>query len=308
MQAARAPETNGLDTERPNLARVYQNSLGGKDNYPVDRKAWEQISTVTPHLGNLHRMNRSWAGRVVRSAAQNAGIDQFLDLGAGLPDYRNTHDFAQEMDSTVRVVYVDSDPLCVAHGRALLERNDCVHYVPGDLADPEQIWEKSEARVYLDLDRPLCLLLSGVVHHISDDRRPGNIMAHYAQLLPAGSYIAVSHYLDPGPMVPALHSLARDVEQAFLDSLGTGWFRTRAQILDLFGGLELVPPGLVGLQDWWPLGPNRQLEPAEHLMVGGLAYKARSGARCMPYEQVGASSCAAASMSLVTPSSSQCSP
>ncbi|MFI5716031.1 SAM-dependent methyltransferase [Nocardia sp. NPDC051750] len=178
--AARTPV--GVDTTRPNVSRVYNYSLGGKDNYPVDREAWKQISEVAPHMMNLHRMNRAWVARAVRYAAQNIGIDQFLDLGAGLPDFRNTHDFAQEWDHRdVRVVYVDNDPVCVAHGRGLLERNDCVHYVPGDLTEPEQIWENSDARVYLELERPVFLLVSGVLHHLGDDQRPGE---HHGPLRP----------------------------------------------------------------------------------------------------------------------------
>ncbi|MEV0361342.1 SAM-dependent methyltransferase [Nocardia fusca] len=270
---------NDLDTGRPNLARVHNYSLGGKDNYGADRAAWEQITEVAPQLGNLHRSNRFWSARAVRYVAQCTGVDQFLDLGAGLPDAMNTHDFAQEWGRhDVHVVYVDSDPVCVAHGHAILERNERVHYIAGDLTEPEQIWETSDARIYLDLHRPICLIMTGVLHHISDDDGPGVIAARYAQLLPAGSYVAITHYIDPGPFDPEKHRLARDTEQVFLDSgLGSGWFRTRAQILDLFGGLELVPPGLVALDDWWPEGPSRQLAAAEHLMVGGLAYKARAG-------------------------------
>lgn len=269
--------TGVVDTTRPNMARVYNYSLGGKDNYDVDRIAWERVTAVAPRMDNLHRMNRAWLARVVRYVAQYTDVVQFLDLGAGLPDFSNTHDFAQEADrcSEVRVVYVDSDPVCVAHGRAVLERNDCVHYVPGDLTDPDQIWGKSDARVYLDLDLPVCLLLTGVLHNLADDQRPGDLMDRYAQLLPKGSYIALTHYIDPGPYDHEKHRLARTYEQALRDCGLPGSFRTRAQILDLFGGLELVTPGLVGLEDWWPAGPPRELAPAEYLMVGGLAYKAR---------------------------------
>ncbi|MFD4406987.1 SAM-dependent methyltransferase [Nocardia sp. NPDC058499] len=266
----------GLDTSRPSIARVYDYSIGGKDNYRIDAQAWRRITDVARGFGEVHKMNRAWLARVTRYLAQSVGLTQFLDLGAGIPAVMNTHQFAREWRCRdMRVVYVDHDPVCVAHGRALLEDNETVHYIPGDLADPDQILQSSAARVYLDLDLPVGLLLTGVLHHLLTGRdRPAQIVARYIDLLPVGSYVAITHYYDPGPADPQGRRLVRELELAFLDSgLGPVRFRTKAQITELFGGLTLVEPGLVELDDWWPSGPSVPRNPEERLIVGAVAYK-----------------------------------
>ncbi|MGI5216239.1 SAM-dependent methyltransferase [Nocardia sp. CA-290969] len=280
-EAVRTPATRrpavAVDVTRPSIPRVYNYSLRGKDNYSVDILAWRAITDIAPNFGYVHLRNQAWLARATRFLAQNAEIHQFIHLGAGLPAFRNTHQYAQEWDRTdVHVLYIDSDPVCVAHGQVLLAAEN-VRYLPGDLTNPEEIL-KSSCRGYFDLDRPIALLLTGILPHIGDDQQPAEIMTRYANLLPAGSYIAITHYLDPGPADPERHSLARELEKAFLGGLGSGWFRTREQILDLFAGLKLVHPGLVELDDWWPEGPSGHERTApETLMVGGIAYKRRGG-------------------------------
>jgi SAM-dependent methyltransferase len=265
----------GVDTTRASIARVYDYSLGGKDNYDVDRAAYEQILEVAPRQGDVSIMNRRWLHRVIRYLAGPAGIDQFLDVGAGLPTVANTHEVAQQQNPESRVIYVDNDPVCNAHGRVLLEQNENTHFVPADLLDPGTLLGKADITRYLNMDRPIGLVLCGLLHHIDEEFDPVGLMREYVDLLPHGSYLAISHFHDPGPEHPELHALAKELERRFTEKgLGSGWYRTTEQILEYFGGLELVAPGLVQLDEWWPAGPPlRERYPEEWVMVGGIAYK-----------------------------------
>ncbi|MFQ6227754.1 SAM-dependent methyltransferase [Nocardia sp. NPDC002869] len=265
----------GVDTTRPSIARVYDYSLGGKDNYAVDRAAFDLVLAVAPRQREVSRMNRHWLRRVVRYLAGPAEIVQFLDIGAGLPTAVNTHQVAQQENRNARVVYVDNDPLCVAHGRALLEQNENTHYVCGDLLEHGTLLENPAVADYLEPDRPIGLIVCGLLHHIADGLDPAGVMREYTRRLPAGSYVAATNFWDPADENPELHVLARRLEHAFTGlGLGSGWYRTREQQLEYFAGLELLAPGLVELEGWWPPGPptRRQL-PEERLILGGLGYK-----------------------------------
>ncbi len=262
-----------IDTSKPSVARVYDCFLGGKDNYEVDRQVYLQVDAVAPQMKLLARSSRHWLVRVVRFLAGSAGIDQFLDLGAGLPAVENTHQAAQRMNRDARVVYVDNDPVVAAHGRALLEENDRTHLVVADLTEPEQIFTDPEITRYLDLTRPLGLIHSSTVHHIRDEEGPVDIMRRYAELLPAGSYLALSHFHDPRDG-GAGSELARFVEDVFANgAMGSGFFRTRERIEEYFAGLEMVEPGLVPLNEWWPDGPLLTRSTADAVALGGVARK-----------------------------------
>ncbi|MGW0177982.1 SAM-dependent methyltransferase [Nocardia sp. NPDC003345] len=264
-----------MDTTRASIARVYDYSLGGKDNYDVDRAAYDQILEVAPKQGDVSIMNRRWLHRVVRYLVGNAGLDQLLDIGAGLPTVANTHEVAQQQNPDAHVVYVDNDPVCNAHGRVLLEQNDNTHFVPADLLEPDTLLRNPDVMRYLDMDRPIGLILCGLLHHVDDELDPAAMMRKYVDLLPPGSYLAISHFHDPGPERPELHELAKNLERAFTQKgLGSGWYRRTEQILEYFAGLELIEPGLVELDDWWPAGPPlRARFPEERVFVGGIAYK-----------------------------------
>jgi hypothetical protein len=270
-------ETVGADSTRPSTARVYDYSLGGKDNYEVDRAAFDQVWRVAPRQGDVSRMNRCWLHRVVRYLAGQAGVDQFLDIGAGLPTALNTHQLAQLENRRVRVVYVDNDPLCAAHGRAMLAQNALTHFVCGDLLENGTLLENRDVLGYLELDRPLGLIVCGLLHHLNDALDPVEVMRKYIERLPRRSYVAISHFWDPAEEDPELHRLAVRLERAFVEGgLGSGWYRTREQITACFGGLELLEPGLVRLDEWWPGGPALQARPREALMLGGVGYKPTS--------------------------------
>jgi hypothetical protein len=264
----------GVDPTRASIARVYDATLGGKDNYEVDRAVVRRIEEVAPRQSDVARMNRRWLVRVVRYLARDGGIDQFLDVGAGLPTQENTHEVAQQRNPEARVVYVDNDPICNVYGRALLEANDQTHFVSADLTEPNTLLAHPEVTRHLDLTLPVALILCGILHHVDDDLDPVGIMREYIDALPSGSFVAITHFWDPADGSEASR-MAKELERRFTTlGLGSGWYRTREQIAALFGDLEFVEPGLVELDDWWPPGP--QLRPRlteERLLLGGVARK-----------------------------------
>ncbi|MBF6245531.1 MULTISPECIES: SAM-dependent methyltransferase [Nocardia] len=264
----------GLDTSRASIARVYDATLGGKDNYEVDRVVRDTVAEIAPRQSDVAWMNRRWLHRVVRYLAGCVGIDQFLDLGAGLPTVCNTHEIAQQHNPTAQVVYVDNDPLCALHGRALLERNEHTHFASADLTEPHALLTCPEIAAQLDPSRPLALILCGVLHHIDDDADPAGVMRRYIDAIPVGSYVAITHFWDPADG-SAAHDMAVRLQHRFMTSgLGSGWYRTRDEIASFFGDLEVLAPGLVELDDWWPMGP--ELEPRcleKRLLLGGVGRK-----------------------------------
>ncbi|BDT87383.1 SAM-dependent methyltransferase [Nocardia cyriacigeorgica] len=279
LTGVRAPV--GVDTRRASIARVYDYSLGGKDNYDVDRSAFEQILRVAPRQRDVSKMNRRWLHRVARYLAGTVGIDQFLDIGAGLPTVGNTHEIVQEQNPCATVVYVDNDPLCNAHGQAILATNDRTHFVSADLVRPETLLTHDEVSRHLDLARPLGLILCGILHHVDDDLDPVGIMRRYIDALASGSYVAITHFWNPNDGSDRA-DLAVRLQRQFVEmGLGSGWYRTREQINSYFGGLELIEPGLVELEDWWPMGPPvRERFPEERLMLGGVAVKRSPADHC----------------------------
>jgi len=277
------PETNpqsavrvpvGVDPTRASIARVYDATLGGKDNYKIDRDVAKRIEEIAPRQSDVARMNRRWLTRVVRYLAGDAHIDQFLDIGAGLPTLENTHEVAQQRNPEAHVVYVDNDPVCNVYGRALLEANDNTHFVSADLTEPDTLLALPDVTRHLDLNRPLALILCGIMHHVDDDLDPVGIMRRYIDALPSGSFVGITSFYDPDDGTEA-HDMAKELERSFTTlGLGSGWYRTHEQIRAWFHDLEFVEPRLVELDNWWPSGP--QLRPRlteERLLLGGLARK-----------------------------------
>jgi hypothetical protein len=262
-----------IDTTKASIARVYDTALGGKDNYPADREVVEKLRQVAPEIEQFTVDHRAFLVRAVRFLAGQAGIDQFLDCGSGLPTAENTHQAAQRLRPEARVVYVDNDPTVVAHGRALLEENDRTFFCPADLTNPREVLEDPVVTRNLDLDRPIALLQLGTLHHYDETGLTcAEIMAQYVDALPSGSYVALSHFLDPEDEDSVV---ARRMEDVFLHSpLGTGRFRTRDQILAMMPGLELVEPGLELCVKWWPDGPQlKPLVAAQRCIAGVVGRK-----------------------------------
>jgi hypothetical protein len=262
-----------IDPTKPSIARVYDAFLGGKDNYEVDRAVLSQVLEIAPEALATGRQCRDWLTRVVRFLADQAGVDQFLDCGSGLPTVENTHQVAQRTNPEARVVYVDNDPVVAAHGRALLEENDRTHFVVADLREPETLLSHPVVAENLDLDRPVAVIQSNTLHHVMDDERPWDVIRSYVDAICSGSYVAISHLYDPADG-SRRSELAQDAQAKFMSLMGSCRFRTRDEITSYFEGLELVEPGLAYLFDWWPEGPRR--EPSadgEHLLLGGVARK-----------------------------------
>ncbi|WP_083873164.1 SAM-dependent methyltransferase [Nocardia testacea] len=270
----------GVDTTRPSMARVCNWMLGGKDNYAHDRNVGEQLDRVAPSQTAAAWASRQFQQRALRYLIELAGVRQFLDIGAGLPlpapSDVNTHQATAYMHTLPdadrpTVVYVDHDPVCLAHGRVLLETTDQSHYVQGDLLTPGLAG--SEAATYLELEKPVGVLLCGVLHHVDDETDPAAVVRGWVDAVPAGSYFVLTHQWNPGGESPLAQAAAR-CQDLYLDLMGSGWFRSREEISALFDGLELLDPGLVTPGEWWPSGPARKFPTtAESLVLAGVARK-----------------------------------
>jgi SAM-dependent methyltransferase len=233
-----------IDTSIPHEARVYDYLLGGKDNYAVDRAVGDQILQVTPQMPVWARHNREFLNRAVRFVA-GQGIDQFLDIGTGLPTQANTHEAAHRVNPDARVVYVDYDPIVLAHAQALLDPKGTTAYIENDLRESARLLV--EAGKFLDLNRPTAIMLVAVLHHIRDDEAPGAHVRALLDAVPVGSYLVLSHatydFLDPDD--------ARALRDVLDNSPMTFRARTREEIDRAFlTDLDIVEPGLVATTDW----------------------------------------------------------
>ncbi|KDN23826.1 SAM-dependent methyltransferase [Amycolatopsis rifamycinica] len=263
----------GVDPTRASIARVYDAFLLGKDNYEIDREVLHKVQKAAPEAQDLAFENRGFLIRACRFLASQTGITQFLDCGSGLPTAENTHQVVQRINPEIRVVYVDNDPVVLAHGRALLEENENTHFVSEDIFEPQRILENEVVRQHIDFSQPVAFLQLGTLHHFNGaEERPAEIMKEYVDALPSGSFVALSHFFDPEDEDSAT---ARKMEDFFLHSpMGSGTFRTQKQIEDLFPGLEMVPPGVVRCADWWPDGPRlKDLNVAQRTIAGGIGRK-----------------------------------
>ena len=255
-----------IDTSRPSVARVYDAILGGKDNFAVDRAIAEESVREMGDGGSGARLNRPPLGRAVRFMARQ-GIDQFLDLGSGLPTVQNTHEIARSVNPQARVVYVDNDPSVYLHGRALLAGDASTAVVLADIREPDKLLETPEIKDLIDFSQPAGLILNAVIHHILDEEDPYGIVARYKDALAPGSYLQITHFCDAAPEAAASVRVLRE-------NLGRGQVRTREEILRFFDGFELVEPGLVFLSQWRPDEPVRlPLDVGSLLMLAGVGRK-----------------------------------
>lgn len=261
----------GVDTTRASIARVYDAALNGKDNYEVDRAVLDQVRTVAPQVNDLAWANRDFLIRVCRFLAR-AGVDQYLDLGSGLPTAENTHQVVQRVNPGSRVVYVDNDPSVLVHAQALLANNSRTRIAEADIFRPLEVLGNTAVRAELDFTRPLALLHVGTLHHYLGEDAPA-LMQTYIDALPSGSFVAIAHFHDP--QTPENSELARKMEEKFIHSpMGSGRFRTRSEIQAMFGDLDMITPGLVRCDDWWPDGPHlTPLTDVRHCIVGGVGRK-----------------------------------
>jgi len=248
-----------VDTQRANPARVYDYLLGGTHNFLADQDVGRVIAAVEPNARAIGRANRAFLGRAVRFLA-TVGIRQFLDIGSGIPTEGNAHEVAQKADPEARVLYVDLDPVAIAHSKAILGGNPRASIIGADLRDPERIIAHNGTRRLIDFSQPLGLLLVAVLHFISDDEDPWRIVATLRDALAPGSYLVLCHGTDEGKP-----EVAQATEEVYSRGVSTDiHMRTRAEILRFFDGFDLVDPGLVEIPRWRsdspadvPSDPNR---------------------------------------------------
>jgi hypothetical protein len=269
------PVPPGVDATVPSIARVYDVFLGGKDNFAVDREMAAAVAQIHPNGPAMGKVNRAFLGRVVRYLTREVGIRQFLDLGSGLPTQGNVHQIAHAIDPGARVVYIDNDPMVLAHGRALLADNQTTAVVTADIRRPDEILANDQVQKYIDFSQPVGLLAFAILHHFNDDEDPVGIAARLRGAVPAGSHMALSHFFNPEQEHPEAAREAEEVEKLFSEQLGTGRFRPRADITSLFGDWELVEPGLLPPPEWRPEPEDHPVERTltYYTLVGGVARK-----------------------------------
>jgi hypothetical protein len=239
----------GFDARVAHPARVYDYWLGGKDNFAADRIAGQETIAAYPAIRASARANRAFLARSVRHLAAGAGIRQFLDIGTGLPTASNTHEVAQSVAPDSRIVYVDNDPLVLAHARALLTSSPegATAYLDADLRDVDEILEQAAGT--LDLTQPVGVMLLAILHYIPDLDQARRIMARLVGALPSGSFVTISHAAsDISP--EAMAEMIRRMNQHLAEGNHVG--RTREVVAGLFDGLDLLEPGVVKVTQWRP--------------------------------------------------------
>ena len=259
----RVPE--GVDVTRPSIARIYDYLLYGKDNFAVDRAAAEHLMQSRLEPRRLSLANRGFLLRAVRFLAEQ-GISQYLDLGSGLPTSPSVHEVAREIIPDARVVYVDHDPIVVAHNDALLATRDGVITIRADVRDPGAVLAEEALAKCIDFDEPVAVLLLGVLHFISLDEDAQGIIARFRQRMAPGSYLAVSIGTSDG----ADPEMLAEATQTYAAARMPFTLRSRAQIMDLFDGFSLIEPGLVSLPEWRP-DSNTDRTPLKGPTLGGVA-------------------------------------
>lgn len=230
----------------PSSARIYDYLLGGKDNYPVDRAAAEKLIEILPSVRMAARINRAFVARAVRYMVKEAGITQFIDVGSGLPTLGNVHEIAREEDPDAHVVYVDHDPVVLAHVRDVLAAEDGVSIVSNDMRNPAGILDDPETRRLIDFDRPVGILLISMLHFLPDADDPAGIIKQLLKPFPAGSHVALTHSTsDSTPR----HGEVTELYQRATTNI---FVRRRDEVLALVNGLNVVDPGVVWTPLWRP--------------------------------------------------------
>ena len=258
----------GIDTTVPHSARIWNYWLGGKDNYEVDRMAGDEYAKVFPGIADVARASRQFLTRTIRYLAGEAGVRQFLDVGTGLPTADNTHQVAQRAAPEARIVYVDNDPLVLAHARALLTSTPegATAYIHADLRDTGAI--RTEAAETLDFTEPVALILSGIMGHVTDTDEARSIVRRLMDALPSGSYLS----LNDGTSVIAPEEFQEAQEDYNQSGALPYVLRTPDEIASFFNGLELVEPGVVSCPRWRP-EPSQIGQPADVDAFGGVGRK-----------------------------------
>ncbi|ONH23156.1 methyltransferase [Pseudofrankia asymbiotica] len=237
-----------IDTSTAHPARRYDYWLGGKDNFKADRESGDAVAAAFPEVRTAAIENRAFMRRVARFLAGEAGIDQFLDIGTGIPTSPNLHEIAQSFNPTARVVYVDNDPIVLAHARARLDSdpNGSTVYLDADIRRPDDILAHPDVRQALDFSRPLALMVVAVLHFVPDADDPYRVVSRLVSELPPGSYVVLSHATSDF-MPPSTATEVNDADKA---TKVTFQFRGHDEFARFFDGLEIMPPGITSVAHW----------------------------------------------------------
>ncbi|MFB8280006.1 SAM-dependent methyltransferase [Nocardia colli] len=274
MPDSQSPTANGLptriDTSVAHEARVYDYWLGGRDNYPADRALADTIANHIPAIRTMARANRAFLGRAVDYLTREAGITQFLDIGTGIPTAGNTHEVAQRLNPAARVVYVDNDPIVLAHARALMSSNPQgkTAFIHADLHDPHGILRDESLGATLDLTQPVAIMLVAIMMYFRDEDDPHGIIKNLLDVAPSGSYLVISH---PTADFDE-HAMSRVIGSA--EQAGITFYpRTHAETESLFAGTELVEPGVVPVVTWHPTPGDEPADPESAWYWAGIGRK-----------------------------------
>ncbi|MGN6794570.1 MAG: SAM-dependent methyltransferase [Streptosporangiaceae bacterium] len=245
-----------LETDRPSVARLYDYLLGGTHNFAADRELARRLLQAEPHAKYIVAENRAFLGRAVRFLL-GAGIRQFVDLGSGIPTQENVHEIAQKHDPEARAVYVDNDPVAVAHSRQILGDRPRARVIESDLRDPDSVVDHPDVASLIDFSEPVGLLMISVLHFVPDSDDPVGVVARFASALAPGSHLVISHAThEPAPEAAAqVHDLSTTATASIHP-------RAREEIMRYFSGFDLVEPGLVYLSSWRPDEPPTSPEVA----------------------------------------------
>jgi hypothetical protein len=257
----------GVEVTTPNAARMYDYTLGGYHNFAVDREYIERAEQAMPGIVALAHANRAFVGRSVRWLA-DAGIRQFLDIGSGIPTLGNVHEVAQGAAPDSRVMYVDIDPVAVAHSQALLAGNDLVGVIQADLRHPADILYHPDVLALLDFAQPTAILCNAVLHFVPDSDNPPAITAQLGEVLVSGSYLVMTH----GRQAPETAAEQKQVAKLYESTPTSFHLRDEHQVRRMLDGFELVEPGITTVTLWHP-EPAEQDDPPQDAMLAVVGRK-----------------------------------
>jgi hypothetical protein len=256
-----------VNIDKPSAARMYDYLLGGSHNFAVDREFLEKILAIEPEAKRFAIMNRAFMRRAVLFMLEQ-GIRQFLDLGSGIPTVGNVHEIAQTVDPDSRVVYVDNEHVAVAHGQLLLENKENVVIVQADITRPGLVLTDADTRRTLDFTEPVGLLAITIGHYVLDEQDPQAVFTAYRDALPAGSYLAMTHFTNDFSAIKA-----DELTEAMRSTQNNVQARSHDEVLTLFGEFELVEPGLVTTSQWRPDLPDDIHNPERDGLYAGVGRK-----------------------------------
>ena len=264
--------------DRPSAARIYDYFIGGKTHYAIDRDFAEKVRKRLPLMGEYCLTSRQFLGRAIRQCVAE-GIDQFVDIGSGLPTAGNVHEVADEArpEFDTSVLYIDNEPIALAHSTLLLadtadpERH---HAIAADFLQPEDLWERVTTSEIIDVHRPIALVINAVMHFIKDEQDPDTLLAYYRDRLAPGSLLVISQMTNENPVNEDERQALIDLLEYYETTTNPGFLRPMAEFERFFGGWPLLPPGLVYAPAWHPDEATVFADaPSESRVIGGVARK-----------------------------------